>query len=317
MRADRLVAILLMLQRRGRVTASEVAEELEVSERTARRDLDALGAAGLPVYATQGRGGGWHLAGDGRTDLSGLSVSEARALFLVAGPRAGATKEVRAALRKLVRALPEPMRASAEAASTAMVIDPAGWQQPRFPARAEPPLLDAVQRAVIDARQVLLAYKARDGKDTNRIVHPLGVVAKGATWYLIADTDGGRRTFRVDRIGTIEPTTEPVVRPVGFKLDEAWQLVVDRVELLRTPIVAHCSADPALLRYLRFVFGSRVAFGEPLADGRIAVEIRTQTIEALSVELAGFGASVLAHDPPELLEALRSIGRDLIATYCI
>ena len=105
MRADRLVAILLMLQTRGRVTAAEVATELEISERTARRDLDALGVAGLPVYSMQGRNGGWRLEGGGRTDLSGLTSAETQALFLLAGPRA-TTPELRAALRKLVRALP-------------------------------------------------------------------------------------------------------------------------------------------------------------------------------------------------------------------
>src|SRR5436305_3606012 len=120
MRADRLVATLLLLQARGKVTAAEVADELEVSERTARRDLEALGLAGLPIYSVQGRGGGWRLAGGGRTDLSGLSSAEARALFLVAGPSSTATPEVRAALRKLVRALPEGFRAEAEAASAAL-----------------------------------------------------------------------------------------------------------------------------------------------------------------------------------------------------
>src|SRR5512146_1994143 len=100
MRADRLVAILLMLPTRGHGTAAEVAAELEVSERTARRDLDALGVAGLPVYSMQGRNGGWRLAGGGKTDLSGLNAAEAQALFLLAGPRA-TTPELRAALRKL------------------------------------------------------------------------------------------------------------------------------------------------------------------------------------------------------------------------
>src|SRR5206468_4040574 len=120
--------------------------ELEVSERTARRDLDALGLAGLPVYSTQGRNGGWHLAGGGRTDLSGLTAPEARALFLVAGPSSAATPEVKAALRKLVRALPEGFRSEAEAAATAVVVDPQGWD--RTPHRPPPPHLDAVQRAV-------------------------------------------------------------------------------------------------------------------------------------------------------------------------
>src|SRR5881398_3349825 len=139
MRADRLVAILLMLQTRGQVTAAEVASELEISERTARRDLEALGMAGLPIYSKQGRNGGWQLAGGGRTDLSGLSADEARALFLVAGPASTATPEIKAALRKLVRALPEPFRAHAEAASSSVVVDPGGWGRTRRPQR--PPML--------------------------------------------------------------------------------------------------------------------------------------------------------------------------------
>ena len=129
MRADRLVAILMLLQTRGRVTAADVAAELEISERTARRDLDALAMSGVPVYSVQGRNGGWRLAGGGRTDLSGLTAAEARALFLVAGPSSAATPELRAALRKLVRALPEPMRDSAQTASSAVVIEPHGWDQ--------------------------------------------------------------------------------------------------------------------------------------------------------------------------------------------
>src|SRR5215212_5648353 len=148
MRADRLVAILLMLQTRGRVTAAEVADELEISERTARRDLDALGVAGLPIYSMQGRNGGWRLAGGGRTDLSGLTAAEARALFLVAGPASTATPDVKAALRELVHALPEPFRLHAEAASTAIVSDPLGWGSTTV-TRPAPPALDALQSAVI------------------------------------------------------------------------------------------------------------------------------------------------------------------------
>ena len=123
MRADRLVAILLLLQRRGRITTRQVAEELEISQRTARRDLEALGVAGLPVYSQPGRYGGWQLAGDGKTDLSGLTSTEAQALFAVVGPSASATPELRAALRKLVRALPEQFRTSAERAGESIVVD--------------------------------------------------------------------------------------------------------------------------------------------------------------------------------------------------
>src|SRR4051794_35593684 len=116
-----------MLQSRERVTAAEVAAELEVSERTARRDLEALSMAGIPVYPQPGRGGGWALLGGARPDLSGLRGEEVRALFTVAGPAAAATPELKAALRKLIRALPEPFRAGAQTAASSVVIDAAGW----------------------------------------------------------------------------------------------------------------------------------------------------------------------------------------------
>src|SRR3954452_5603614 len=173
MRADRLVAVLMLLQTRDRVTASDVAEELEISERTARRDLEALALAGVPLYSIQGRHGGWRLAGGGRTDLSGLNAAEARALFLVAGPSSEATPELRAALRKLVRALPEPLRNSAQTASRSVVIEPHGWDQPAR-ARTAPPFLDRVQEAVVAGEQLVVGYVARDRATTRRVVHPLG-----------------------------------------------------------------------------------------------------------------------------------------------
>src|SRR6267154_5693560 len=148
MRADRLVATLLLMQSRGRVTATELASQLEVSVATARRDLEALSAAGIPVYPQPGRGGGWSLVGGARTDLSGLTAAEARTLFLVAGPSSAVTPDAKAALRKLVRALPETFRAEAEKAASAIVLDPAGWGG-RAP--STPPHLEALQRAVIES----------------------------------------------------------------------------------------------------------------------------------------------------------------------
>lgn len=314
MRADRLVAILLMLQARGQVTAGEVAEELEVSERTARRDLDALGMAGLPIYSTQGRNGGWQLAGGGRTDLSGLTASEARALFLVAGPSSSATPEVKAALRKLVRALPEPFRDHAEAASTAVVIDPAGWDRPTAPRRT-PPLLDATQRAVVEGRQVTLGYRARNGATSTRVVHPLGLAAKGAGWYLVADTDAGLRTFRVDRMSSVQPTGEAVVRPDGFDLAEAWRLIADEVDRRRAPVVAHGLMQPAMVWVLRAVFGNRVRIGPPGPDGRIEVELRGHSDRSLAAEAAGLGAMLEIVDPPSVREHLATVGAELVEMY--
>ena len=197
MRADRLVATLLVLQAKGRVTAAELADELEVSVEDARRDLEALAIAGIPVYSQPGKGGGWSLLGGARTDLSGLTAAEARTLFMIAGPSSTATPEAKAALRKLVQALPETFRADAEAAASAIVLDPAGWGGTATP---DPHHLDVLQQAVIDGVQVRLAYADRTRSETERTVHPLGLVEKGSVWYLVADTDAGLRTFRVSRV---------------------------------------------------------------------------------------------------------------------
>src|SRR5262245_21303614 len=187
MRADRLVATLLLLQARGRVTAAEVADELEVSVRTARRDLEALAIAGIPVYSQAGKNGGWALLGGARTDLSGLTADEARALFLLARPSAALTPDAKAALRKLVQALPETFRSAAEAAAAAIVLDPANWGDHRI--AASTPHLEVLQRAVVDGRQVRLGYSDRRRTRTERVVHPLGLVEKGSVWYLVGGTD--------------------------------------------------------------------------------------------------------------------------------
>jgi predicted DNA-binding transcriptional regulator YafY len=313
MRADRLVAILLMLQTKGQVTAAEVAIELEISERTARRDLDSLGVAGLPVYSMQGRNGGWRLAGDGRTDLTGLTSAEAQALFLLAGPRA-TTPELRAALRKLVRALPEPFRERAEAASAAVVHDAAGWSGARVE-RPIPAYLDAVQSAVIAGHQIVLGYIAREGQPTTRTVHPLGLATKGGSWYLVAETDAGRRTFRVDRIQSVEVTDEPVVRPEGFELADAWQMITTEVEQVRMPIVVRAFVDQRAMSWVRHQFGTRLRIGMAIADGRVDVEIRSPNEYSVAGELAGFGRLVEVLEPPSVRDRLAEVAAELSALY--
>jgi predicted DNA-binding transcriptional regulator YafY len=313
-RADRLVAILLLLQQRGQVTAAEVAEELEVSERTARRDLEALGMAGIPIYSQQGRNGGWRLAGGGRTDLSGLTASEARALFLVAGPSPMATPQVKAALRKLVRALPEPLRSGAEAATTSVVVDPTGWDGSSRP-RPIPPFLDAVQKAVVEGEQVTLGYVARTREPSTRVVHPLGLAAKGTTWYLIADTGGGRQMFWVDRVTLLDATGEPVVRPNGFELEEAWRLISDEVEQRRTPYHARALATAESVPMCRWVLGNRVKIGPTGPDGRVEVELRGHNVHSLAGEIAGLGGGLEVIEPAELRDRLADIAAQLRTLY--
>lgn len=316
------MAILLLLQQRGQVTAREVAEELEVSDRTARRDLEALGMAGIPVYSVQGRGGGWRLAGGGSTDLSGLTAGEARALFLLAGPLA-VTSEAKAALRKLLRALPEPLRGRAEAASARVVVDPSGWERSDGGTRPRPPHLDTVQQAVVEGQQLRLDYVSRDGTQTTRTVHPWGVAAKGTTWYLFAGTERGERAFRVDRIVAAAATGHPAERPAEFDLADRFTRFVDQVDRMRTPVVAQARARREVVGLLRAVLGTRLAViadtGRGAGDGdeqvRVPVEIRGHSIPALAGELAGFGAALEVHEPPELRGALAEIGVELTVLY--
>jgi predicted DNA-binding transcriptional regulator YafY len=296
------------------VTAAEVATELEVSERTARRDLEALGIAGLPVYSLQGRNGGWRLAGGGRTDLSGLTAAEARALFLVAGPSSSATPEVRAALRKLVRALPESFRSQAEAAATRVLVDPTGWDH-HAPPRRNPPFLDAVQGAVVEGEQVELGYVARDRSATIRRVHPLGLAAKGWAWYLVAGTEAGLRTFRVDRITSWTPTGEPVDRPEGFDLGAAWRMIAEEVDQRRAGLHARAVVRPELVPYLRYLLGHRVRIGPADASGRVEIELRGHSARSLVGELAGFGGGLEILDPPEVRELLARVAAELSELY--
>lgn len=314
MRADRLVAILLLLQQRQQVTASEVALELEVSERTARRDLEALSVAGLPVYSMQGRGGGWRLLGGARTDLSGLTASEARALFLVAGPASAATPAVKAALCKLVRALPEPFREQAEAAATSVVVDPRHWGSSRLEPRP-PRFLEELQEAVIRGVQVRLGYADRKGSETERTVHPLGIVAKGSTWYLLSDTEAGRRTFRIDRVSSVESTDDPVRRPEGFNLAESWREIADEVDRRRTPLAAQAICAPDGLGVLRIAFGTRLEVGGSTPDGRIEIVIRGRDEYTLAGELAGLNEWLEVLGPQGVRDHLAAIGGALVARY--
>ena len=307
------MATLLFLQARGRVTAAEVAAELEVSVKTARRDLEALSIAGIPVYSQPGRGGGWSLVGGARTDLSGLTAAEARTLFLVAGPSSAITPEAKAALRKLVHALPETFRAEAEKAASAIVLDPAAWGR-RAP--STPPHLEKLQQAVIQGVQVRLGYTDASGAVSERVVHPLGLVSKGTTWYLVADTEAGRRTFRVWRVRSAELTDQPATRPPDFDLQRAWQEIVATLDERRGLRHVVALADPALVRWLRVHFGTRLSAAPPAEDGRVPVDIGfPPSHDDPARELAGYADGIEVLEPREVRSRLAEIGGALVRTY--
>ncbi len=317
MRADRLVATLLLLQSRGRVTARWLAEELEVSVATARRDLEALAAAGVPVYPQPGRGGGWSLVGGARTDLSGLTASEARALFLLAGPAAAGEPALRSALRKLVRALPATFRADAEAAADAVLVDRAPWGATTGD-RARG-VLDDLEQAVVRRRRIRITYARPRAQPAERLVDPWGLVDKAGVWYLVAGTDRGRRTFRADRVVEVSLTDEAAERPDDLDLPREWDAVVGEVEQRRALTAATVLAWPRHAAVLADQFGRHAHRLGPTDDGRVRVQLAAPTPLMIAQVLAGWGAALeLLRDEDDgvaVAAELARLGRELVAAH--
>jgi predicted DNA-binding transcriptional regulator YafY len=200
MKSDRLLSALLLLQARGRVTERELAERLEVSQRTVHRDMEALSAARVPISAIRGSQGGWELEKGWRTHVPGLDESELRAL-LMAQPRALGHSRLAAAMRERLH------------------VDPTGWRG----TGEDLSMLAAVQEAVAANRKLAFDYTRADGQTGPRTVEPLGVVAKGLTWYLVARGANGIRTYRVSRMAAVTALASRFERPAGFDLAAHWK----------------------------------------------------------------------------------------------
>jgi len=314
MRADRLISALLLLQQKGQVTAAEVATELEISTRTARRDLEALAMSGVPLYSQAGRGGGWRLIGGAKTDLTGLSSNEARALFLALGHQGATNPMLEAALRKLVVALPEGFRDDAVAATEAIRVDPTGWSQ--IGPAPQPMFVDVMSEAVIAGRQVDMRYATPGNEATNRTVHPLGLVTKRGIWYLVANTDRGIRTFRLSRVERVDVLDEAVERPDDFDLDAAWATIVTTVQARFVGIQVTARVDAAVLKPLRYVFANRHEIVSEHEDGSVEMTISETTPESLGAQLAGFAGSIeLIDPPPEVEHEMKRIAAELSAQW--
>ena len=195
-----------------------------------------------------------------------------------------------------------------------MVVDPREWGSSR-PERRPPRFLDALQDAVIRGVQVRLGYVDRTGTETECTVHPLGIVAKGPTWYLVSDTEAGRRTFRIDRVSSVELTDAPVQRPEGFDLADSWREIADEVDRKRTPLEARATCAPDGLGLLRMMLGGRLEVGGSTPDGRIEVVIRGHDEYTLAGELAGLIEWLEVTGPQGVRDHLASIGCALVDLY--
>lgn len=194
-------------------------------------------------------------------------------------------------------------------------IDPTSWDGGSAARAGTPPLLDDVQRFVITGEQARLSYVLRERATTSRTIHPLGLAAKGAVWYLLANTDAGLRSFRVDRMTALDGTGEPAVGPPDFVLADAWSLIADEVNERRLSFRAQILINASALNILRTRVQNRLRIGAAHADGRIEVEFRGHSVEAAAGDLAGFGNMLEVISPPELRRRLAQVADELLALY--
>jgi predicted DNA-binding transcriptional regulator YafY len=319
-RSSRLVSILLLLQSRHRMTARELAGELEVSLRTVYRDVEALAAAGIPVYAEQGRAGGYRLVDGYRTRLTGLTEAEAQSLFMVGlpGPAAalGLSQEAASAELKLLAALAPQQRVRAGRLRDRFHLDVPAW----YREAEDSPHLAAVAEAVLQDRYVELVYRRwAEPREVERRLAPYGLVLKSGAWYVVGNSGGGVRTYRVSNILRLTPTADTFERPADFDLAAQWHEHLAEFDRRRFTGTATVRLSPGLVRRLPdlsdALLSKAVAGVAPDAEGRVTVEIPIESDGNAAYQLVRYGADLEVLGPESLRTALRSMARDLLALY--
>jgi predicted DNA-binding transcriptional regulator YafY len=317
MRADRLLAILLLLQANGRMTARELAARLEVSERTILRDMEALGVAGVPVVAERGAGGGWSLVDGYETHLTGLTAAEVQALFATRPARVladlGLGTASEAAMLKIVAALPAMARQEADAARQRLYVDLSGWGTSSEDASALPALQEAVWRE----QRVRFSYLRDRCEPAERVVEPYGLVAKGSVWYLVGAVDGEPRTYRVSRVRDVVVEDAPARRPDGFDLAEYWHRSAAEFKASLPRYEAVVRVAPDVMTWMTWTarYARVLGRGEPDAEGWVELSLQFQVEEEAITFALSMGPRAELLSPPDLRDKLRDLAARTAATY--
>jgi predicted DNA-binding transcriptional regulator YafY len=317
MRASRLLSILTTLQAKGHVTAQALAAECEVSLRTIYRDVDALSAAGIPIYSVQGSSGGYRLLDGYRVRLNGLSSSEAEALFLAGLTRQAADLGMGAvaasARAKLLAALPEAMRSGAM--KTRFHLDAPSWF-------AEPETLDylpGIADAVWNQHPICMRYQSRTTDEVRR-VEPLGIALKGGAWYLIARFNDEPRTFRVSRIRQLTVLDERFEYPKAFNLEAYWTESIRRYEVNLHPNRAEIRLSPRGIAMMEDLLPPYVRNGAVIAEAADAegwrqVSVSVGSMAHAAMEILRFGRDAEVIGPPELRAEMADVVGTLAKVY--
>ena len=316
MRADRLLSILMLLQARGQMNAAQLAAELDVSVRTIYRDIGALSAAGIPLYSQEGRGGGYGLVDSYRTTLTGLTEPERQALLLLAVPaplaELGIGRELEAALRKVLAALPGSHGEAESRLRRRLHLDAAWWFQEGEPV----PHLPLLQQAVLADEKLLLRYRLPIHVEVERLVDSYGLVAKAGVWYLVYAHSGRVRAQRVADLLAVTATGIPFVRPPDFDLAAFWAAWCRRREAEQSAYRVQVLVSPALLPYLPAIFGlSPSAAGPPDPSGWHPLALAFNSFEAARARLLGCGAAVEVLSPAPLRQSIADYAAQVVALY--
>ncbi|MFJ3792931.1 helix-turn-helix transcriptional regulator [Kitasatospora sp. NPDC090091] len=319
MRADRLVSLVLLLRQRGRLTADTLARELEVSTRTVLRDIEALSAAGVPVYSERGRHGGFALLPGFRTELTGLNHDEALALLTAGSGRGeqvfGLGSALASAMRKVVDALPEGHRATANDAARRFLVEPETDLLSRRSATEEVPdrTMVEIRRAVLAGHKLRLHYAAADRTPQWRTVDPIGLVTVRDRGYLLATRSGADRTYRLSRVLAAEELPEPAQRPDRVDLDRVWR---DRCAqfLSSDHIAVLMRVDPERRGDLLST-AVAVRAAEPEADGWLRLEATFQDLRHAEWALWQLGTDAEALAPASLRTSLRDRAAAIATRY--
>jgi predicted DNA-binding transcriptional regulator YafY len=306
MRAERLLSELLLLQAHGRLTGKQIAAKLGVSERTVHRDMDALSAARVPVFALRGSRGGWQLDEDWRTEVPALEETELRAL-LMAQPRVVGDSRLASAaeraLDKLMAALPGSLREQAVSMRQRLFVDTAGWRG----TAEDLSVLPTVQEAVAHDRKLEICYRPAGRESGRRVVDPLGLVAKGSAWYLVANTPRGFRTYRVSRIENATVLDKASKRPADFDLTDYWRSSTKQFQEGWSRLSATLRLEPRVAQWVRTwvtAVVTRDAENDP--DNWVTVKVQFDHEDQARFMVLGLGSRVEVIEPSTLRDRVRA-----------
>ncbi|WP_368901639.1 helix-turn-helix transcriptional regulator [Oceanobacillus oncorhynchi] len=318
MRGDRFISILLLLQSQGRMTAKELSEKLEVSERTIYRDMEVLSGSGIPVFADRGQNGGWSLVDGYQTDLTGLKESEIRALFVPAAPQLlddlGLTRTSEDARNKVIASLPAAYRESAKDIWSRIHIDTSSWRGTKEKIAS----FEVLKNAIWKNNKLNILYQRADGQTNHYIVQPLGLVAKGSSWYVIAAKENGDiRNYRASRIQSAVPSKETFERPVDFDIAAYWKNSKQAFIKALPTYEVWVNTSREMLPRLSFstYFARIIETASTDEKGWTRVKLAFDTKEEAKRFLLGFTDQMTVTEPVELHAEILRMAEAAVAHY--